>query len=78
MSPIIPHRQLRDLRYLGMLLLTLVLIGGFIAEQRQAVRGEGSAWRRIDLQALQQRIESGALSDKEALWYHPAAGGRAP
>lgn len=28
------------------------------------------AWRRIDLQALQTRIEAGELVDTEASWYH--------
>ena len=75
MSTLIRHHLLRDLRFVGMLLLTLVLIGGFVAGQRDAVQGEGSAWRRIDLQALQERIESGDLSDREALWYHPSSEG---
>jgi len=75
MNTHIHHHQLRDLRFLGMLLLTLVLIAGFVAGQRDAMLGEGSAWRRIDLQALQERIESGDLSDHEALWYHPSSAG---
>jgi hypothetical protein len=75
MNTVFHHRQLRDLRFLGTLLLTLVLIGGFVAGQRDAVQGEGSAWRRIDLQALQERIESGDLSDREALWYHSSSEG---
>jgi len=75
MNTVFHHRQLRDLRFVGLLLLTLILIAGFVAGQRDAIQGEGSAWRRIDLQALQDRIESGDLSDHEALWYHPSSEG---
>ncbi len=32
----------------------------------------GSGWRALDLDALQRRIESGELRDREADWYRPA------
>jgi len=38
---------------------------------RLADRG-GVGWRTVDLGALQRRIESGELRDREADWYHPA------
>ena len=33
---------------------------------------DGSGWRTLDLDALQQRIETGELREREALWFHPA------
>lgn len=70
MEKLLNHSQLRDLRFLTLVLLNLLLIGGFLI---RGVGGDSSppgGWRRIDLQALQTRIETGELADVEARWYH--------
>ena len=69
MEKLLSHSQLRDLRFLAVVLLNLFMISGFL------IRGAGDdadppgGWRRIDLQALQTRIETGELADVEARWY---------
>jgi len=63
-------RHLRDTQLLGLVGVTLVFIGFFLTAQLQQLEAEGSGWRRIDLELLQQRMESGDLSDHEAVWYH--------
>ena len=63
-------RHLRDIQLLGLICVTLVFIGLFLTAQLQQVELEGSGWRRIDVELLQKRVESGDLSDHEAVWYH--------
>ena len=64
-------RHLGDIQLVGLICVTLVFIGLFLTARLQQLDAEGSGWRRIDLELLQQRIESGDLSDREAVWYHP-------
>lgn len=74
MAKMIHPLRRRDRTFVALLLLSLVLIGLLLdAERRAAKRADGASWRRIDLKALERRIDSGQLSDREALWFHPAA-----
>ncbi len=68
-------RHFRDMQLVGLVCVTLVFIGFFLTAQLQQLEAEGSGWRRIDLELLQQRMESGDLSDHEAVWYHPETEG---
>ena len=77
------HWHLRELRFLALVGITLCLIGLRLDAGLRLARQEGSGWRTIDLPALERRIESGELRDREAEWYHPhtqapgvGAGGR--
>ena len=67
-------RHLRDIQLLGLVCVTLAFIGLFLTAQIQRLEAEGSGWRRIDIELLQKRMESGDLSDHEALWYHTDTG----
>ena len=65
------HRsRLRDLRFVSLVTLNLFLISGFLWSGAGRQSGPPGGWRRIDLQALQTRIEAGELVDNEASWYH--------
>jgi hypothetical protein len=74
----------RDTRFLGLIALALVLIALHLGEGLDLAARAGSGHRVIDLQALERRIETGELRDREALWFHQArpeetsGGGRAP
>ena len=74
----------REARFLGLIALTAVLIALHLGEGFDLAARAGSGHRVIDRQALERRIEAGDLSDREALWFHPArpqetsGGGRAP
>ena len=72
MYRVIRHWHNRDLRFLGMAGATLVLIALFLGTQQPLLKAEGSGWRRIDIEAFRQRLQSGDLSGREAQWYHPA------
>jgi hypothetical protein len=64
----------RELGFLGLVGSMLVLIGAFLVQVQGTVGQQGSSWRRIDLEALRQRIDAGDLRDREAAWYHPSDG----
>jgi hypothetical protein len=66
------HLRQRELRFLGLVALTLLAIGLYLDEGLRQAELEGAGWRRIDLEALQRRIETGELREREADWYHPA------
>jgi hypothetical protein len=55
---------------MGLLASTLLCIGLFLAHRVGDRVMAGAGWRAIDGQALQQRLEAGDLSDREASWYH--------
>jgi hypothetical protein len=81
MSKIRVQVHARELLFLGWIGITLCLIGGYLLSGQGLVEQPGSAWRRIDLKALQQRIEGGDLRDREAAWYRPVehiGGGHSP
>jgi hypothetical protein len=61
-----------DFRLLALLGATLVCVGLFLSQQGGEAANTSGGWRQIDLPTLQQRIDAGELSDREALWYHPA------
>ena len=72
MIAITKHWQPREARFLGLIALTLLLIGLHLAEGLRIAGMEGSGHRVIDLKALELRIQTGDLTDHEAEWYHPA------
>ncbi len=63
---------MQDLRLVVLIAISLVLIGLHLNEVGHVSSESGSGWRQVDLEALQRRIETGDLSDREADWYRPA------
>jgi hypothetical protein len=57
---------------MGLVILTGVVVVLYLKSGLRLADREGSGWRALDLDALQQRIETGELRDREAEWYHPA------
>jgi hypothetical protein len=70
--PGLRHIHERELRFLGLVLVTGLLIALQLGDSLRLAGLRGSSWRAVDRQALEGRIESGDLSDREARWYHPA------
>jgi len=68
----VKHLQSRDLRFLGLVAVTGLTIALYLVTGLRLAGQEGSGWRTLDLDALQQRIESGDLGEREADWYHTA------
>lgn len=68
----IRHRRPRDLRFLGLVALTGLVVALYLDEGLRLSTRAGSGWRSLDLDALLQRIETGELRDREADLYHPA------
>jgi hypothetical protein len=67
----LPRRvQSRDLRFLGLLGLSLLLVGLYLGETLERAAHPGRGHRRIDLKTLERRIDAGDLRDREADWYH--------
>ena len=71
----IKRLQFRELRFLGLIAITVLLIALHLSSGLHLADQEGSGWRKIDLEALQRRIETGELREREADWYHPATPG---
>ena len=71
MEKLLYHSRLRDVRFVVLVLLNLYLISGFLLSGTSEQSGPPGGWRRIDVQALQIRIEAGELLDIEAVWYQP-------
>lgn len=71
----IKRLQLRELRFLGLIAITVLLMALHLSSGLHLADQEGSGWRKIDLEALQRRIETGELREREADWYHPATPG---
>ena len=63
------HLRRRDLRFLGVVVLNLACVAGYLATESGAPETGVGGWRRIDRAALESRIESGELSRKEASWW---------
>jgi hypothetical protein len=82
MSMLARHWHPRDVRFIGLIAMTALLIALHLGEGLRLAAREGSGHRVIDLKALERRIDTGDLSDREADWYHPArpeeSGGGAP
>ena len=77
------HWHWREFGFLGLVGVTLAVITLYLDAALRLAQQEGSGWRAVDLDALQRRIETGELRDREADWYHPAtpaetAGGGVP
>jgi hypothetical protein len=68
------HWHQRELRFLGLVGISLGLIALHLSAGLRLAGQEGTGWRKIDLPALERRIETGELRDKEAEWYHPHTG----
>lgn len=68
-----PNRrwQPREARFLGLVALTALSIGLYLERGLTLAAREGGGHRIIDIQALQRRIDSGDLREREAQWYHP-------
>jgi len=73
MSVRIRHLHQRELRFLGLLALTALLIALYLSDELRLAEQQGRGWRSIDLEALQRRVETGELRDREADWYRPSA-----
>lgn len=65
------HVRRRELRFLAFMLLNLVCIAGYVGGSIGLAPEQTGGWRRIDLRAVEARIEAGELVRKEADWYHP-------
>ena len=72
MNGSIRHLHRRELRFLGLVTVTAVVIALQVGAGLRLAGRDGGGWRSIDLDALQRRIESGELRDEEADWYHPS------
>ena len=66
------HRHARELRFLGLVLITGLAIALQLTDGLRLSALQGSGWRVIDRAAVERRIEAGDLRDREASWYHPA------
>ena len=65
----------RNIQFIGLIMLTLIFIGLYISAEFRLAQREGASWRRIDLDTLLERIETGELRDREASWYHAVDNG---
>jgi len=72
MEPWLRHVRWRELRLLALVLANLMAIAGFLGGGGQQAQTQIGGWRRIDLDAVVDRIRAGELSDREAQWYRPA------
>lgn len=72
MNTLARHWHPGDTRLLGLIALTVLLIALHLGEELRLAAREGSGHRVIDLKALEGRIDSGDLSNREADWYHLA------
>jgi len=64
------HLHRRDYRFLVFVLVNLFCLSGYLLAHIQTLQQENGGWRRIDLDAVMSRIESGDLLKHEAAWYH--------
>jgi len=60
----------REVRFVGLIALTLLGMALYLGDGLRLASRDGSGHRVIDIQALERRIEAGDLRDREALWYH--------
>ena len=72
MLSVMRNWHLRELRFLGMVGVTGLIMVVYLATALRPAGVQGGGWRTIDLDALQRRIETGELRDREADWYHEA------
>jgi hypothetical protein len=69
------HWKAREWRFLGLTGLNLVAIALYLGAGLGQLEPTGTTWRRVDIDALRQRMDSGELSGREAQWYHPTRPG---
>ena len=55
---------------MGLVVLTGVVVVLYLTSSLRLSDRQGSGWRSLDLDALQQRIDTGELQGREADWYH--------
>jgi len=67
------RRHRNDLELLALVGVVMLTVAGYLAEALGSARQEGASWRHIDTEAVRSLIDTGDLSDHEALWYHPAS-----
>lgn len=67
------HLRGRELRFLALVGLSLLLIGINLDEGLRLAQRAGTNWRTPDLKALQRRLDDGSLSRHAADWYKPAS-----
>ena len=75
------HLHRRDLQFIALVCVNLACVAGFLFAEFETGQQPAGGWRRIDLPAVLNRIESGDLHRHEAQWYHRAkteTGGEAP
>jgi hypothetical protein len=75
MTRILRHIHRRELGFLGLIGLTGLLIALHLASGLERLGVPAGGWRTIDRAALERRIESGDLRNREAEWFRPAIGG---
>ena len=73
MSVLIRHLHQREYRFLGLIALTGVLIALHLGDRVRLAEQQGTGWRSVDLGALQRRVDTGELRDREADWYHSSS-----
>ena len=74
----LPHWKAREWRFLGFAGLNLVAIAMYLGAGLARLEPTGTGWRRVDIDAVRQRMDSGELSGREAQWYHPTRSGERP
>ncbi|MBW2455501.1 MAG: hypothetical protein JRI68_13360 [Deltaproteobacteria bacterium] len=58
-----------DWRLLVLVVAHGVGIAGFIGAEQESVQAERSGWRKVDQEALMEKIRAGDLVQHEADWY---------
>jgi len=69
------HLRRRDVHFVAMVAVNLLLIGAFLAAAGPAREGPAGGWRKIDTAAVLSRIDEGELQKTEARWYRPGPAG---
>jgi hypothetical protein len=70
MNPALRRWKARDSKFLFFIVLNLSLLTIYVTQGALRPEPAGDSWRRIDLPALQQKLDKGELSTREADWYH--------
>ena len=68
----------QGLRLSALILASLICIAGFLYERLTLPQPPAGGWRRIDLEAVQRRLDSGELVRQEARWYRREAASDKP
>lgn len=50
------------------MLVTLLLISGFLVDQQEQRVMQGGGWRKIDIKAVMDKIDRGDLVKHDAMW----------